>query len=99
MDLKEAEQLAEEHLEPIKLYLRIFNTSDDDDLMRMLKGSFLRIQQLIHSPDPPNDPVYLELVYNRVRYDYNEDLEFFEENFQAEILAQSLLNSVGESDE
>ncbi|EGO2806215.1 hypothetical protein DW622_04950 [Enterococcus faecalis] len=70
--------------------MKIFGTSEDESLTEILAASFLRLDSLINPVKPESDLTFIELVFERSRYSYNDSLEFFETNFQPDILAQSL---------
>ncbi|WP_368552538.1 hypothetical protein [Enterococcus faecalis] len=90
MTNEQALELASLNLEKFKKRMKIFGTSEDESLTQILAASFLRLDSLIDPVDPKNDFSFIELVFERSRYSYNDSLEFFETNFQPDILAQSL---------
>lgn len=90
MTEERAVELAQLKLENFKKRMKIFGTSEDDSLKEILAASFLRLNSLIYPTNPENDLSFIELVFERSRYVYNDSLEFFEINFQSDILAQSL---------
>lgn len=90
MDQAKAEMLANDNLESFKERMLIFNDSRDDDIKRMLATSFQRIESLIGDYDENNNLKFIDLVFNRTRYDFNDQVEFFEDNFQHVILDLSL---------
>lgn len=98
MKQREALGLAEEHLESFKLRMRIFGTFEDDNLVQLLSSSFLRVSQLIGAYDPNDNLNFIELVFERSRYAYNDSLEYFEDNYQSMILDCSFFNYGGEFD-
>ncbi|EKF8800295.1 hypothetical protein PKB70_002133 [Enterococcus faecalis] len=90
MTNEQALELANLNLEKFKKRMKIFGTSEDESLTEILSASFLRLDSLINPVKPESDLTFIELVFERSRYAYNDSLEFFETNFQPDILAQSL---------
>jgi len=90
MTNEQALELANLNLEKFKKRMKIFGTSEDESLIEILAASFLRLDSLINPVKPKSDLTFIELVFERSRYAYNDSLEFFETNFQPDILAQSL---------
>lgn len=90
MTEEQALELAQLKLEKFKKRMKIFGSSEDDSLKEILATSFLRLNSLIYPTNPEHDLTFIELVFERSRYAYNDSLEFFEINFQSDILAQSL---------
>ncbi|ETC90810.1 hypothetical protein EPB68_13295 [Enterococcus faecalis] len=90
MTNEEALKLAELKLGKFKKRMKIFGSSEDDSLKEILAASFLRLNSLIYPTNPENDLTFIELVFERSRYVYNDSLEFFEANYQSDILACSL---------
>lgn len=88
----------EELLKIFKLRMRIFHDEEDDNLNHILKGSLSYIKRYCGSEDLTNESIK-ELVIERSRYVYNDQVEFFYQNFKAELMAMSLKNYGGESDE
>lgn len=75
-------------LESFKTYMRIFHSAEDDYLMDLLSTSELDISALVGGS--LSDREVKELVFNRARYAYTGNLEFFYENFQSRIFDLSL---------
>lgn len=75
-------------LESFKTYMRIFHSAEDDYLMELLSTSELDILALVGGS--LSDREVKELVFNRARYAYTGNLEFFYENFQSRIFDLSL---------
>lgn len=78
-------------LEPFKERMRIFHSGEDENLSRMLESSEANILSLVGS-QRPTEPRVLELILERARYVYNDQVEFFYENFQGDLMALSLEN-------
>lgn len=87
----------QDYLNELKQYLRVFHSSDDDNLQFLLNSSIRELKDLVDSD--MTDERFRELVYNRVRYAYNGDLEFFNENFQNAILDFSFHSLKEDADE
>ena len=86
---------AEEQLHPLLKYfkerMRIFHNGEDNNLSKMLESSESAILSLVGSKDSA-DPRVRELILERARYVYNDQVEFFYGNFQGDLMALSLEN-------
>ena len=71
--------------------MKIFHDAEDANLSRMLTSSEKAILDLTDSFDASDSRVE-ELILERSRYLYNDQVEFFFANFQGEILEMSLKN-------
>nr|DAO47856.1 MAG TPA: Head Tail Connector Protein [Caudoviricetes sp.] len=71
--------------------MKIFHKAEDANLSRMLTSSERAILDLTYSFDASDSRVE-ELILERSRYLYNDQVEFFYANFQGEILELSLNN-------
>lgn len=71
----------EDLLVEFKSRMHIFHSSEDESLTQMLKLSYLAIQSICGSFDVNDNSVGRELVLERSRYVYNEQLQFFHKNF------------------
>lgn len=78
-------------LKDFKDRMRIFHSGEDENLSRMLESSEAAIYSLVGSKDT-SDPRVRELVIERARYAYNDQVEFFYGNFQGDLMALSLEN-------
>ncbi|KXU14602.1 putative phage protein [Streptococcus oralis] len=78
-------------LEAFKERMRIFHDGEDANLSRMLESSDEAVERLVGESDS-SDPQVRELILERARYVYNDQVEFFYENFKADILALALGN-------
>ena len=78
-------------LKPFKERMRIFHSGEDKNLSRMLESSEANILSLVGS-QRPTEPRVRELILERARYVYNDQVEFFYENFQGDLMALSLEN-------
>ena len=78
-------------LKAFKERMKIFHDAEDTNLSRMLTSSEKAILDLTASSDI-NDSRVEELILERSRYLYNDQVEFFFANFQGEILELSLKN-------
>lgn len=78
-------------LKAFKERMRIFHSGEDNNLSRMLESSESAILSLVGSNDSAN-PRVRELVLERARYAYNDQVEFFYGNFQGDLMALSLEN-------
>ena len=71
--------------------MKIFHDAENANLSRMLTSSEKAILDLTDSFDASDSRVE-ELILERSRYLYNDQVEFFFANFQGEILELSLNN-------
>lgn len=71
--------------------MKIFHDAEDGNLSRMLVSSEKAILDLTGAFDL-SDSRTEELVLERARYLYNDQVEFFFANFQGELLELSLQN-------
>lgn len=78
-------------LKPFKERMKIFHSGEDNNLSRMLESSEANILSLVGS-QRPTEPRVRELILERARYVYNDQVEFFYENFQGDLMALSLEN-------
>ena len=78
-------------LKAFKERMRIFHSGEDNNLSRMLESSESAILSLVGSNDSAN-PRVRELILERARYAYNDQVEFFYGNFQGDLMALSLEN-------
>ena len=78
-------------LETFKERMKIFHDAEDGNLSRMLVSSEKAILDLTGAFDL-SDSRTEELVLERARYLYNDQVEFFFVNFQGELLELSLQN-------
>lgn len=98
LNKEQANELADDQLDSFKKRMKIFGTSEDKNLKNILSASFVRINQLVGPYDANNDLNFIELVFERSRYAYNDSIEYFEGNFQAFILDYSLQNLIMDGD-
>lgn len=82
-------------LKSFKERMRIFHSGEDENLSRMLESSEANILNLVGSQSP-TEPRVRELILERARYVYNDQVEFFYDNFQGDLMALSLENYIME---
>lgn len=78
-------------LAAFKERMRIFHNGEDNNLSKLLESSESAILSLVGSKDYA-DPRVRELILERARYAYNDQVEFFYQNFQGDLMALSLEN-------
>lgn len=78
-------------LKAFKERMRIFHSGEDNNLSLMLESSESAIFSLVGSNDSAN-PRVRELILERARYAYNDQVELFYGNFQGDLMALSLEN-------
>ena len=88
-------------LDELKNRLHIYHSVEDEFLQNdILAPSVDAISRITGIKKDSEDPQFKELVLERCRYAYNDQLEFFEENFQSELIGLSAsLLPVDEDDE
>ena len=77
-------------LDAFKERMRIFHDGEDDNLSRMLESSEQVIFQTVGTTN--HNSRVRELILERARYAYNDQVEFFYQNFQGDLMALSLEN-------
>lgn len=78
-------------LPDLKMTLRIDGNDDDQNLTEMLIRSMSRLDDLAgQGVLYTQDEFAKELLFNRIRYDYNSALEYWDANFAEPILAFTL---------
>ena len=75
-------------LAAFKERMRIFHNGEDTNLSRMLESSEQAIFQTVGTTN--YNPRVKELILERARYAYNDQVEFFYQNFQGDLMALSL---------
>jgi len=83
-------------LDEFKRRNHIFHDSENESLDEILNKSRVAIKRLVGSDDI-TDLQIAELVLERSRYVYNDALEYFDDNFQSELIGVSLNNYSDES--
>lgn len=74
----------------LKNRLHIYHSVEDDFLQNdILAPSIDAIARMTGINKDSEDPQFKELVLERGRYAYNDQLEFFEDNFRSELLGLS----------
>lgn len=73
----------------LKLRMKIFHHTEDDDLKRILSSSLIALNHSCGTFGFDNE-MGKELVFERARYVYNDSLEYFADNFSTEIMNLSL---------
>lgn len=86
-------------LDKFKLRMKIYHKAEDKDLSRILNASQKRITSITGIASNAGDDVYDELVLERARYAYNDQVEFFDANFRDDLLSASLENYKGGDDD
>lgn len=84
----------EKLLKEFKKRMHIFHDAEDESLLNILDKSYASIQELCGEFDIKSDKLGAELVLERSRYVYNEQLEFFEQNFSSLITTFGFKNIV-----
>lgn len=77
--------------------MSIYHSSEDNELKNMLHASYDVVNRMTGVSDITNNQ-FKELVIERTRYVYNDQVEFFEDNFLSTIIGLSL-QAYGEEDD
>lgn len=77
--------------------MSIYHSSEDNELKNMLQASYDAVNRMTGVSDITNNQLK-ELVIERTRYVYNDQVEFFEDNFLSTIIGLSL-QAYGEEDD
>ncbi|MFW6121842.1 MAG: head-tail connector protein [Petrotogales bacterium] len=82
-------------LEEVKNYLKVTWDDEDDNIQNIIDRGKKRIEVLAGASLDFDEPgLAKDLLLNYCRYDYNNAVEYFEENFQKEILRLQLETGV-----
>lgn len=82
-------------LEAIKDYLRVTWADDDDLLNELIARGKKKLEELAGAaPDFEGEGLARSLLFDYVRYAYNNASEYFEENFQQEIMRLQIITGV-----
>lgn len=84
--------ITQNHVEEMKQRLKIFHTFEDKHIKSLLEQSYDDIKERCQNFDIDSNKQGKELVYERVRYAYNDSLEFFNDNFLSQITSFALAN-------
>lgn len=91
------EDQIESLLTDFKSRMSIYHSSEDAELKNMLQASYDAVNRMTGVSDITNGQ-FKELVIERTRYVYNDQVEFFEDNFLSTIIGLSL-QAYGEGDD
>lgn len=80
-----------------KARMSIYHSSEDAELKNMLQASYDAVNRMTGVSDITNTQ-FKELVIERTRYVYNDQVEFFEDNFLSTIIGLNL-QAYGEEDD
>ncbi len=84
-------------LEEVKEYLRITWSDDDFLLARLIERGKKKLEELMGAAlDFEDEGLARSLLFDYVRYAYNNASEYFEENFRFEILRLQLMVGIKE---
>ncbi|OFO41744.1 hypothetical protein [Staphylococcus sp. HMSC070D05] len=84
--------ITQNHVEEMKRRLKIFHTFEDEHIQSLLEQSYEDIEYRCQEFDMNKNNRGAELVYERTRYAYNDNLEFFHDNFLSQITSFALEN-------
>lgn len=80
-----------ELVKKFKNRIHIFHSIQDADFDEWITASIQAIQDRTGFTKT-DDPRFVELVIERCRYRYNDSLEYFDQNYQGDLLSLSLSN-------
>ncbi|HCX3762606.1 TPA: hypothetical protein OZN03_001962 [Staphylococcus aureus] len=78
-------EISNDILEKLKNRLHILDEESDENLIEMIVSSIVKLKNTCGEFDINSNEQVRELVFERVRYIYNDVLEHFERNFAREI--------------
>nr|DAL45474.1 MAG TPA_asm: Head Tail Connector Protein [Caudoviricetes sp.] len=84
----------DEILKEFKSRMHIFHEAEDESLKAILSISYEVIKNECGDFDINAEPIGKELVFERSRYVYNEQLQFFNKNFSTLITEFAILNQI-----
>lgn len=76
-------------IDEFKARMHIFHSVEDTNLQRIIDSSTAAISRMTGIESDTDNLEFQELVLERSRYVYNDQVEFFEQNFQSQILGLS----------
>lgn len=76
-------------IDEFKARMHIFHSVEDINLQRIIDSSNAAISRMTGIDSKTDNSEFQELVLERARYVYNDQVEFFEQNFQSQILGLS----------
>ena len=79
--------------------MHIVNSESDRNLEEMIEASIVKLQNTCGDFNIQENAQARELVFERVRYAYNDVLEHFEKNFSREITDFAIVFERSEQDE
>ncbi len=79
--------VSDAQLKEVKDRLHITHDSEDENLKRLISASHAAIKGSCGEFELDAEELGKELVYERVRYAYNDAVEYFEDNFLSQIVA------------
>ncbi|MGI6629356.1 MAG: phage gp6-like head-tail connector protein [Bacillota bacterium] len=83
-------------LKEVKDYLKITWNDEDAAIVRLIDRGIAKLQELVGAElDFDIEGQARSLLFDYIRYAYNNASEYFEENFQQEILRLQLMTGVG----
>ncbi|WP_072520361.1 hypothetical protein [Gemella massiliensis] len=77
-------------LKKLKDRLHILHGDEDEQLKQLLSSSIFSLKIQCGNFDVETNLLAQELVFERVRYAYNDSLEYFDKNFRTQIINLAL---------
>lgn len=88
-----------ENLDKFKQRMRIYHSHSDEALRSYLESSYLFLKNKCGDFSLEGDNQGTELMYERARYAYHDNLEYFDEHFMSMVISFSLTNLPLKEDE
>lgn len=79
--------VSDANVKELKDRLHISHDSEDEHLKKLIATSHAAIKAACGEFELDDEPLGKELVFERVRYAYNDAVEYFEDNFLSSIIA------------
>lgn len=84
--------ITEQNLKAFKEKMRIYHSHEDSVLKNLLESSYLFLKNKCGDFSLVEFNQGVELVYQRARYDYYGNLEYFDNNYMSMVMNFSLSN-------
>lgn len=87
--------ISEKMLASFKSYAKVNHTSEDEYLKDLIAKSYANLQSRFGDFDIENNLVGRDLVFARTRYAYEDLTEYFNDNYQDDLVHFGLNNVIG----
>lgn len=79
-------EITDDIVKEFKLSRNIYYSHKDKDIKRLMKNSYIFLSRKCGEFPMDEENEGKELVFNRTRYDMNDALEYFDENFMSMVM-------------